>query len=390
MPTADLIGKAVSGARIFDGSDWHVGKALLIGCDGRVAGLVPEGAIAPDAQKMDLKGGLLVPGFVDLQVNGGGGVLLNDAPTVEGIATICRAHARFGTTALLPTLITDTPETSRRALAAGAAAAAAGGPGFLGLHMEGPHLSLERKGAHAPQLIRPMEETDFAMLSEAVGAMPVLLMTVAPETVRTEQIRRLRDMGVHVSLGHSDASCGMARAAVDAGASMVTHLFNAMSPLAHRDPGMVGNALDDGRLDAGLIADGIHVDPVTIGIALRAKRGPGRIFLVTDAMATIGSDLQSFTLNRRTIYRRNGRLTLADGTLAGADIDMLSSVRFVHETVGLPLDEALRMASLYPAEAIGMGAEIGHLGRGARASAVHLSEGLEIRDVWIDGMSHAG
>ena len=298
-----------------------------------------------------------MPGFVDLQVNGGGGVLLNDAPTVEGIATICRAHSRFGTTALLPTLITDTPETSRRALAAGAEAAAARVPGFLGLHMEGPHLSAGTQGSarRRASSVRWRRATSRCC-RDAVGAMPVLMMTVAPETVGTDQIRRLREMGVRVSLGHSNASCSMARAAADAGASMVTHLFNAMSPLAHRDPGMVGNALDNGSLHAGLIADGIHVDPVAIGIALRAKRGPGHIFLVTDAMATIGTALQSFTLNGRTIYRRNGRLTLADGTLAGADIDMLSSVRFMHETVGLPLDEALRMASRYPAEAIGMGA----------------------------------
>ncbi|HET7412781.1 MAG TPA: amidohydrolase family protein, partial [Pararhizobium sp.] len=200
-----------------------------------------------------------------------------------------------------------------------------------------------------------------------------------------EQIRHLAQAGIKVSLGHSDAGFATARAAADAGAHLVTHLFNAMSPLAHREPGMVGHALDDGRVHSGLIADGIHVDPAAIGIALRAKRGPGRLFLVTDAMSTIGTDLSSFTLNGRTIFRRNGRLTLADGTLAGADIDMLSAVRFMHETIGLPLDEALRMASLYPAEAVGKSGEIGHLMRGAKGSAIHLTDGLDIASVWVDG-----
>ncbi len=389
MTRENLAGKAVFGARVFDGAEWHDDEALMVGEDGRVAGLLPAGSIPAAVPRLDLGGELVVPGFIDLQVNGGGGVLFNDAPSVEGIGTICRAHGRFGTTALLPTLITDTPEASERALEAGAAAAAARVPGFLGLHMEGPHLSTERKGAHDPGLIRPMEETDFQMLARAVKAMPVLMMTVAPETVGTDEIGRLAEMGVRVSLGHSNATCGVARAAAGAGASMVTHLFNAMSPLGHREPGMVGNALDNGGLSAGLIADGIHVDPVAIQIALRAKRGPGHIFLVTDAMATIGTDLPSFTLNGRPIHRKDGSLRLADGTLAGADIDMLASVRFMHDTVGLPLEEALRMASRYPAEAVGRGAEMGHLKAGARASFVHLTESLEFAGAWIDGVAAA-
>lgn len=377
-------GGALVGARIFDGEAWHEDKALLVGADGRVTGIVDAGAVPAGLARTPLDGGMLVPGFVDLQVNGGGGVLLNDHPDREGIATICAAHARFGTTALLATLITDTPEITVKTLEAGAAAAGRV-PGFLGLHMEGPHLSVERKGAHDPKLIRPMGEADFARLAAAARTMPVLLTTVAPETVGADQIRRLTQAGVIVSLGHSNAPCAMARAAAEAGASMVTHLFNAMSPLGHRDPGMVGNALDCGSLHAGLIGDGIHVDPVAIGIALRAKRQPGHIFLVTDAMATIGTDLASFTLNGRTVYRRGGRLELADGTLAGADIDMIASVRFMHRAVGVPLEEALRMASLYPARAIGRHADLGHLRTGATASAVHLSDGLEILDVWIGG-----
>ncbi|MGN6549614.1 MAG: N-acetylglucosamine-6-phosphate deacetylase [Pararhizobium sp.] len=379
-----LGGRALTGARIFDGETWHDHAALLVGTDGHIAGIADPASLPDDMPRVACDGGMLVPGFVDLQVNGGGGVLFNDRPDVDGIATICRAHARFGTTALLPTLITDTPETTARALAAGAGAAAAKVPGFLGLHLEGPHLSLTRKGAHDPALIRPMTEEDLSRMSAFAGRMPVLLTTVAPETVPAAQVRTLAETGIFVSLGHSDAPLALARAATDAGATLVTHLFNAMSPLGHREPGMVGNALDDGRLSVGLIADGIHVDPAVIEIALRAKRGPGRIFLVTDAMATIGTDLASFTLNGRTVFRREGRLTLADGTLAGADIDMLAAVRLVHERLGLPLAEALRMAALYPAEAAGQ-TDLGHLRPGARASFVHLTDDLAITRVVIDG-----
>ncbi|HTJ88989.1 MAG TPA: N-acetylglucosamine-6-phosphate deacetylase [Acidocella sp.] len=376
---------ALTGARIFDGTAWHDDKALLLAGD-RVAGIraVPE--LPPGVPVRTLAGGMLVPGFVDLQVNGGGGVLLNDTPTAEGIATICQAHRPSGTTALLPTLVTDTPATTERALAAGQEAQRRQIPGFLGLHLEGPHLATARRGAHDPALIRRMTEADLERLIRAAPELPLLLTTVAPESVTGAQIRRLTQAGIRVSLGHSDASFAVAQDAAANGATLVTHLFNAMSPLAHRAPGMVGSALQNGALHAGLIADGIHVDPVSIAIALRAKRGPGRIFLVTDAMAPAGTALTEFTLNGRLVERRDGRLALADGTLAGADTTMIQSVRFMIETIGLPLEEALRMASLYPAEAVGLPG-IGHLRPGARADILHLSAALEVSDVWIGGIA---
>ncbi|HEX7391232.1 MAG TPA: N-acetylglucosamine-6-phosphate deacetylase [Acidiphilium sp.] len=379
-PDPPDIAHAFIGARIFDGETWHDGKALAIGPDHRVAGSFAPRSLPANIKLIALDGGIIAPGFVDLQVNGGGGILLNDRPDAAGIAAICAAHRRFGATALLPTLITDTPETTAHALAAGAIAARSNIPGFLGLHLEGPHLAPARHGAHDPALIRPMTDADLTRLTEAAKTMPVLLVTLAPETVSPAQIARLVESGVVVSLGHSNATLAQARAAAAAGATMVTHLFNAMSPLTHREPGLVGAALDDGRLHAGLIADGIHVDPAAIGIALRARRGPGRIFLVTDAMAVAGTDLDRFTLNGRTIHRRDGRLTLADGTLAGADTTMIDSVRFMHRTIGLDLGEALHMASLYPAEAVGR-SEIGHLRPGARADFIHLSDDLAIRPI---------
>jgi N-acetylglucosamine-6-phosphate deacetylase len=376
--------KAYLGARIFDGQEWRDGSALLVE-EGVIAGICAEREVTSNVETVDLGGGMLVPGFVDLQVNGGGGVLLNDTPTLDGIRTICAAHARFGTTALLPTLITDTPEVTRAAIEAGIEAAEARVPGFLGLHLEGPHLSVSRKGAHDPKLIRPMDDGDVAALTDAVCRLPVLLTTVSPETVPPDRIAALVAAGVKVSLGHSDTSFAVAAAAQAAGATLVTHLFNAMSPLAHRDPGLVGAALESGSAWAGLIADGFHVDRHAIAIALRAKNGPGRIFLVTDAMATIGTELDEFFLNGRRIKRQGGRLTLEDGTLAGADLDMISAVRFMHREMGLSLDEALRMASLYPAQAIGKADVLGHFRKGSAASMVHLTDALDIACVWTDG-----
>ncbi|MBZ9795641.1 N-acetylglucosamine-6-phosphate deacetylase [Mesorhizobium sp. ES1-4] len=375
---------ALTGARIFDGDDWHEGHALVVR-DGLVEAMLPQGALAGDIRAFDTGGGMLVPGFVDIQVNGGGGVMLNDHPDDASIETICRAHAPFGTTALLPTLITDTPAITAAAIAAGEAAARQKVPGFLGLHLEGPHLSIARKGAHDPALIRPMTDADQAMLVAARQKMPVLLTTIAPESVDPARVTALAEAGIVVSLGHSDTGYAMARTFAEAGASVVTHLFNAMSQIGNREPGLAGAAIDTGALSAGLIADGIHVHPATIRIALDAKLGPGRIVLVTDAMATIGTDMTSFTLNGRTIYRKDGSLRLADGTLAGADLDMISAIRFMHRTVGLELSEALRMASLYPAQAIGQSHRLGRFANGTAADIVALSDDLGIGSVWIGG-----
>lgn len=375
---------AFTGATIFDGERWHQHSALLV--NGDVAtGIVAVERIPAGHERIELDGGKLVPGFVDLQVNGGGGILLNEQRDVDAIRTICAAHAPFGTTALLPTLITDTPAITAETLAAGAAAAESKVPGFVGLHLEGPHLSIARKGAHDPKLIRPMQEDDLQVLLAAHASMPILKTTVATESVTAEQVSRLTQAGIVVSLGHTDTSSQAAAALFDAGATLVTHLFNAMSQLGNREPGMVGTALDDGRAWCGLIADGIHVDPKSLSVALRAKRGPARIFLVTDAMSTIGTDMTSFTLNGRTIRRANGRLTLEDGTLAGADLDMISAVRFMHQAIGLDLAEALRMASLYPAQAVGLAPRYGTFGAGSRADIVHLDDALAVRGVWIGG-----
>jgi|TARA_A100001391_G_scaffold11984_1_gene7013 N-acetylglucosamine-6-phosphate deacetylase len=374
---------SLSAPRIFDGNGWHEGRVVLVE-NGRVKSVVHPADVPSGVAEIDLGHGMLVPGFVDLQVNGAGGVLLNEDRSLEGLRQLCAANFQFGTTALLPTLVTDTREVTRSALDAGVAAHAEKVPGFAGLHIEGPHLSVARKGAHNPAFIRPMDEPDLLALIEARRAMPALLTTVAIESVGPDQIARLVRAGVTVSVGHSDTGIAGAVVAFKAGASMVTHLFNAMSQLGNREPGLVGAALANG-VWAGLIADGIHVDPATIGIALRAKTGPGKIFLVTDAMSPIGTDMTGFTLNGREIVRADGALRLADGTLAGADLTMIDAVSYMHKTIGLDLDEVLRMASLYPAQAMGLAETFGHLGSGAAASMVHLSDGFDVQGVWVDG-----
>lgn len=370
------------GAAIFDGERLHAGAALIVE-DGRVADILPADE-APRGPRVALAGGTLVPGFIDLQVNGGGGVLLNDAPSVAGIRTICETHARLGTLGLLPTLITDTPETTRAAIRAGIAAAGEGVPGFLGLHLEGPHLDPRRKGTHDPRLIRPMSAEDLAVLVEAARRLPALLVTLAPEAADPQQIAALAAAGAHVSLGHTDASAETAAAGFAAGARLVTHLFNAMSQLGSRAPGVVGATLGADGVRAGLIADGLHVDPLAIRVALAAKPVPDTVFLVTDAMAVAGTDATSFTLNGRTITRRDGRLTLADGTLAGADVDMAASLRVLTREVGLPLGQALRMATVAPALALGR-PELGRLTPGSAADLVHLDAGLHLTAVWRGG-----
>ncbi|WEZ86210.1 N-acetylglucosamine-6-phosphate deacetylase (plasmid) [Rhizobium sp. 32-5/1] len=374
----------IQGARIFDGMGWHEDAVLVVEA-GRIVSIVPENSAGCTGETVDARGHILVPGFIDLQVNGGGGALLNEQPTLQGIRKICEAHARFGTTALLPTLITDTCEATTAAIKAGVEAKAAAIPGFLGLHLEGPHLSVVRKGAHDPSLIRAMEEPDLDQLLACMQALGCLMVTVAPENTTIEQVKRLTDAGITISLGHTDASFLTACAYAAAGARVVTHLFNAMSGLGHREPGVVGAALATGTLFAGIIADGFHVDQAAMAIAIRSKQGPGRIFLVTDAMSSIGTDLTRIHLNGREIVREGGRLTLHDGTLAGADIDMLSSVRIVHERLGLPLDEALRMASTYPADAVGIAEQKGRLLPGTDADFIILTPELALKSSWIGG-----
>lgn len=336
---------------IFDGRILQSGQAARF-ADGMLQGLVPEAEVSSQEEVIDLSGDILSPGYVDLQVNGGGGVMFNDDPSVQTLRQIAEAHRALGATSILPTLITDTPEKTAAAIDAAIAAISAGVPGIAGLHLEGPHLSERRKGAHDAALIRPMETEDLERIVQAARALPALMVTLAPENATAAQVQVLAQAGVIVSLGHTDASFDTCMAYAQAGARCATHLFNAMSQLGSREPGLVGAALASGQMSAGLIADAVHVHPETIRAAWGAKRGPGRIFLVSDAMAVAGTAQSEFHLEGRLIRRDSGRLTLQDGTLAGADLDLTTAIRVLTQQAGIAVPEALAAATSVPAALI--------------------------------------
>lgn len=380
--------KALVGARIFDGEVFHDDHALILR-EKRIADIVSSAAVPEDAERVSLAGGLLAPGFIDVQVNGGGGIMLNDAPSPETMFTILKGHRPYGTTSVMPTLITDTGDVRDHALHAKPAAVAAD-RGVAGLHLEGPHLAPAKKGTHVPDLMRPMTDDDVETYADAASEPGKLLITVAAEQVTPKQVSRLAEAGIIVSIGHSNTDADAAAKLFSAGARGVTHLFNAMSNLGHRAPGLVGAALDTPGAWGGIIADGHHVDPVALRVALRAKaaNGPGKLFFITDAMSLVGQDADELTLNGRTIYReRSGfcpRLTLKDGTLAGSDLDMASAIRYGVAHLGLALDEALRMASAWPADFL-MLDDRGRLKPGLRADIVHLDDGLHVLGTWLSG-----
>ena len=370
------------GTDVFDGSRLHKGASLLVKA-GRVEAILPAGAVT-EGQMVRLPGGVIAPGFVDLQVNGGGGWQVDGNADAGRLAALCALHGRLGATGILPTLITDTPAATAAVISAGIAAARAGVPGFLGLHLEGPHLDPRRKGAHDPALIRPMGMDDLQSLLEAARALPALMVTLAPEAATPDQIARLADAGVVVSLGHTDCNASTAERAIAAGARCATHLFNAMSQLGNREPGLAGTVLS-GHLHAGLIADGLHVAPATMRIALAARRDG--IFLVSDCMGIAGTSLDAFTLGGRRILRAGGRLTLEDGTLAGADLTLDRAIGVLVTKVGIAPERALAMATSVPAAAIGRSAEVGHLLPGRAADFVHLNTDFALQRVWRAGSS---
>ncbi len=378
--------RAYLGAAVFDGMTLHQDSALLV-ANGRIVSICNSVDIPPDCDVESLDGGVLRPGYVDLQVNGGDGILFNEMPTLEGIRRICAAHASFGTTSLLVTLITDSRSKTEAALLAGIAAHKTKLPGFAGLHLEGPHISIAKKGAHDESHIRPMDNTDLNRLIEARPQLPCLKITVAAESVSTKQISRLCEAGIIVSLGHSNATFEQASAAFRAGASCVTHLYNAMSGDSHRQPGLVTAALLTPNICSGLIADGFHVHPAAIRLALAANRDIGRIFLVSDAMATTGTTMDHFYLADRKVLRSEGRLILEDGTLAGADIMLHDAVRFINTKVAVDKFEAIRMASWYPARCIGADDDTGTLEPGKQANFTHTNDQNDICKVWINGLA---
>jgi N-acetylglucosamine-6-phosphate deacetylase len=375
MALALINGRVMTDAGLVDG------LAVLIAGD-RIAAVVPTGDVPVGAARRDLAGGLLLPGFIDIQVNGGGGVLFNDSPTAQAIAAIGAAHRRFGVTGFLPTLISDTLPTVRAAMAAAAEAMVSGTPGVLGVHIEGPFLNVERKGIHEAGQLRRMDGEGLEILTSLKAGRTVV--TLAPEMAGAGHISALAAAGVIVSAGHTNATYSEVIEALDSGLTGFTHLFNAMSPIAPRAPGTVGAALSDPRAWCGIIVDGRHVDPVVLKIAM-ACRSHDRFMLITDAMPCVGADCASFTLQGKFITVRDGACFDENGALAGSDLDMAGALRNAISMLGIDLADASAMASGNPARFLGLGEELGRIAPGYRADLVLLDGSLHVQETWIGG-----
>ena len=374
--------KALVNGRVFDGDQLHSGQAVVLE-DNRVVALLPEHDI-PEAVDVswDLEGKILAPGLIDIQVNGGGGVMFNNAPSVETIRGIGAAHRRFGTTGFLPTLISSDFDTMQQAIEAVGQAIAEGVPGVLGIHLEGPFLNADKRGIHDAEKFCVLDEAGFELLTSLKTG--CTLVTIAPELTTTEMISRLSKHGVVVSGGHSTASYAQTREALQAGMRGFTHLFNAMSPFTSREPGIVGAALEDQHSWFGIIADGHHVHPASFAVAVAAKRKGGAL-LVTDAMATVGSDNKTFKLDGAEIKSADGCCRTESGALAGSDLDMISAVRNTVRFADIDYLEALRMASCYPARALALEDQLGFIRPGSKASFIELDDDLNLYRSWIDG-----
>lgn len=381
MKTPDIV--SITGASVLLEDGFVDGFAVRIEGD-RIAAIVPERDVPASDRRYEAHGMTLLPGFVDAQNNGGGGVLFNDDPSVAAITAIAAAHRRFGTTGLLPTLISDDLDVVRRGVRAVKEAIELGVPGILGIHIEGPFLNFDRKGIHDPTKLRTLDEEGFAVVTALKAGRT--LVTLAPERTTPEMLRRLAAAGIVVAAGHTDGTYREIREALDNGLTGFTHLFNAMSPLTSREPGAVGAALEDVNSWCGLIVDGRHVDPVTMRLALRC-RPHNRFMLVTDAMPSVGMSDKRFTLQGQEVRVVDGVCMNADGTLAGADLDMATAVRNAVSMLDVPLETASRMASSYPAEFLRLADEIGTIAPGYRADLVLLDGDLEVVQCWISGRS---
>ncbi|MCV6603821.1 MAG: N-acetylglucosamine-6-phosphate deacetylase [Porticoccaceae bacterium] len=378
----DRTRKALLNGPVFNGETLLKQHAVVIS-DGRIETIVPGADIDTSAiETIDLQGHCLVPGFIDLQVNGGGGIMFNSAPTVETIRTMVAGHRKYGTTGLLPTLITTSFEVMAQAIAAVEQAMFEGVPGVLGIHLEGPFLNAEKKGAHDADKFCVLDEQGVALVSSLKQGKTIA--TIAPELTSPEIIAQLKSRGVIICAGHSNADYRQARQALDAGIDGFTHLYNAMTPLQSREPGMVGAALEDHNSWFGIIADGYHMHPAAFAVAVGAKQQGGAV-LVTDAMSTVGAKEKSFVLDGETIHSVDGRCVNAAGSLAGSDLDMMSAVNNAAEFANIDWFEAVRMASLYPAQALGLDGELGRIKPGYRASFVLVNSERQVVNTWVDG-----
>ncbi|MEM8936105.1 MAG: N-acetylglucosamine-6-phosphate deacetylase [Pseudomonadota bacterium] len=371
----------INGEVLIDGA--FVEDAVVSVSEGRIETVSRSGEPEFDGDTVvDLNGASLLPGFVDVQVNGGGGVLFNDNPSVEAIKTIAEAHHKFGVTSLLPTLISDDLSKIETALCAVDDAIEARVPGIVGLHVEGPFLNADRRGIHDKSKIRTMTDEWVARLSASRRG--ALVVTLAPDRVETHQIAALSAAGVKVCAGHTEATYEETWTALEAGLSGFTHLYNAMAPLQTRTPGIVAAALESSAW-CGLIVDGKHVHPAMLRLALRAKHD-GRMMLVSDAMPSVGAQIDHFYLGEKRISVRDGECVSEDGTLAGAALEMRTAYQNAIEMLALPRHKAAALASTEPAAFLGMSNKIGRIAPGFKADFVVLSPTHAVQEVWIDGV----
>ena len=383
MGTSSVQPYALCGATVFDGEHFLTDHCVIVE-NGYIADVLNTSRLPGHIACQQLEGGILAPGFIDIQVNGGGDVMLNNAPDKETVHTMTTAHHGSGTTSMLPTIISDTTSNQQACVSAVQAAQADGNLSVLGVHIEGPFFAPEKRGAHRASMIRQPEDTDIDWLCSL--EVTSTIVTLAPEHTRTGQIRQLTEAGIHVCAGHTNAQYEQIQNAIAEGLRGFTHVFNAMSPLTSREPGTVGAALDSETTWIGLIADGHHVHPASLAIAHRAKPR-GKTLLVSDAMATVGGKNSFFELYGEKIKEKDGRLINSDGVLAGSAIGMIDAVRIATTAAKIPLDESLRMAALYPAEFLQRDDQLGRIAIGYRADLVHFHDNFTVQHTWVAGVS---
>ncbi|MDN3650450.1 N-acetylglucosamine-6-phosphate deacetylase [Reinekea marina] len=371
---------ALRGAAVFDGYITHQKCALLTQGD-CIVSIVPENNIPEDYKSIHLDGGTIAPGFIDLQVNGGGGVLLNNAPTVETLNTMAAGHAKFGVTRILPTVISDKPKVALNAIES-AKQCDKQHSGIIGIHVEGPFFNEEKAGVHQSEKLRVLAESDWSWI-EQLAALPSIL-TLAPEKIDNKDIQRIDELGIRVCAGHTNATYSQVEEAHKHGLSGFTHLFNAMSQLQGREPGVVGAALSLSQTWAGLIADGIHAHPASMLAAIKSK-GYEHIFLVSDSMANIGTDKKTFELYGEMIEERDGRLVNSKGNLAGSAISLLDAVKYCINTLQLPAEQALAMASRVPATFMKLNNRYGTFKPGFTSDICWLDNDWNCAGVWRAG-----
>ncbi|MBB6520019.1 N-acetylglucosamine-6-phosphate deacetylase [Pseudoteredinibacter isoporae] len=367
--------RAILCRQIFDGEQRHHNAALLI-AGHKILAIKPQSELSGDEIIVDLGDRLLAPGLIDIQVNGGGDVLFNKQPNLDGLKQIANAHLSLGTSRIMPTIISD--EQSIRQQAADAVQQARNEQlsGILGLHLEGPFFARSKRGAHKEEFIRRLESDDAEALKKIAQKL-LLMVTLAPEAVPANTLQELAQQNIHVWAGHSNASYEQAVAALEEGVCGFTHLFNAMSSIQARDPGLLGAALEDQHSYCGLIADGHHVHPSNIRLLLRSK-SKGKVVLVSDAMATVGGHKNTFDLYEETLSVQGSILINGEGNLAGSAIALIDAIHFLREQDIVSLDEALRMASLYPAQSLGLEHKLGYLKAGYEADFICLENDLQV------------